>query len=128
MPPKTFVARKVKVPHSTTTKWFKSFHSGCKNFDDQVRSGRTKTVISEAIFQAIEVNLISSTWRVSGEFGISQFSAVSHLHDLGKGIWSGWIASHITKILQNLLLTQVQLESLPLKGILKANLVEMLLV
>ena len=32
---------KSTVDHSTVTRWFNKFHSGCKNFDDQARSGKT---------------------------------------------------------------------------------------
>ena len=46
--------------------WFKKICSGCKNLNNQVRSGRPKTVDS-----AIEVNLVSNTQRESGELGIS---------------------------------------------------------
>ena len=36
------VKRKVAVDHSIVSKKFKTFHSGCKMFDDQARSGRLK--------------------------------------------------------------------------------------
>ena len=41
--------------------WFDSHkvHSSCKNLNDQVRSGRPKTMDSEALFKAIEANLAS---------------------------------------------------------------------
>ena len=60
------------VDFDTVYRWFKKFCLGCKNFNDQVRSGRSKTVDSKVR----EANLGSSIQRVSGEFGISQFSAV----------------------------------------------------
>ena len=44
------------VDHSTVTRWFKKFYLGCKNYDDQGRSGRIKTMDSEALPQAIEAN------------------------------------------------------------------------
>ena len=34
------------VDHSTVTRWFKKFHSGCKNLDDQARSDRPKIMDS----------------------------------------------------------------------------------
>ena len=37
------------------------FRLGCKNLNNQTRSGRSKTVDSEAVFQAIEANQVSST-------------------------------------------------------------------
>ena len=54
-----------------TTWWFKKFRSCCKNLDDQAKSGRPKTVEFEVGVYAIEVNLVSCTGRISGEFGIS---------------------------------------------------------
>ena len=68
------------IDHSTVTRWFVKFHSGCKNFDYQVRSGWPKTLDFEAVLQAIEVNLICSTQRVS----ISQSRVVCHFHNFGK--------------------------------------------
>ena len=56
---------------------------------------------SKAVFQAKEVNPVSSTWRVSGEFGISHSSVVHHLHDLGKSIWSCQILLHVTIVSLN---------------------------
>ena len=57
------------VDHITVIK----FHLGCKNLNDRARSGKPKTVDSEAVFQAIEANLRSifqrSIMRVSGELG-----------------------------------------------------------
>ena len=44
------------VDHNAETWWFKKFHLGCKILDDQVRSGGPKTVVSEAVLRAIEVN------------------------------------------------------------------------
>ena len=63
--PKIFVLPKGKsaVNHSTETRWFKKFCSGCKNLDDEARSGRPKTMNSEAILQTIEANTASSTQR-----------------------------------------------------------------
>ena len=55
------------------------------------------------MLQAIEANLASSTWRVSGELG----SVVYHLNNFGKSLRSRQIVPHITKILQNFWLTLV---------------------
>ena len=49
------------VDPSSVTRWFKIFHSGCKKFDDQARSGSPKTRDSKAVLQPIKVNLVSST-------------------------------------------------------------------
>ena len=43
------------------------------------RSGRIKTLDSIELLQA---NVASSTWRVSGELGISQSNVVHHIYDL----------------------------------------------
>ena len=77
------------------------FHSGCKNFDNQPRSGNPQTEDSEAVLQAIETNPVSSIWRVSGVVGIPQLTVVHHLHDRGKSFWSSRIEPYVTKILQN---------------------------
>ena len=55
--------------YSTVSKWFKNFCSNCKSLNDQAKSDRSKTVDYEALFQASEANLVSST---RGELGISQ--------------------------------------------------------
>ena len=68
------------VDHTTLTRWFKKFLSDQKNFDNQAKSGRPKTMDSEAI----RANQINFTWRVLGELIISQSSVVCHLHDLNK--------------------------------------------
>ena len=41
------------IDYSTVTRWVKKFCSGCKNLDNQTRSGRLKTEDSEAMLQAI---------------------------------------------------------------------------
>ena len=57
--------------NTDVSRWFKKIFSGCKNLDDQAQSGRPKSVDSESVPQAIEVNPASSTERVSDEVGIS---------------------------------------------------------
>ena len=52
-------------------KGFKKFGLGSKHLNDHVQSNRLKTMDSETVLQAIEVNLMCTTWRVSGEFGVS---------------------------------------------------------
>ena len=84
------------IDHSTITRGFKEFCLGCKNIVNQVRSGRPKTVDSEATFSVIENDPVSCTQRVSGELSISQSNMDHHLHHLGKSI-----LPRITKILQN---------------------------
>ena len=71
---------------SIASRSFKKFLSGCKNLNDQTRSGRPKTVNSEAI--AIEANLASCTWDISSKLGISYnpSSVIHHLHDHDKNI------------------------------------------
>ena len=67
------------VDHSTVTRWFKINCSGC-NFGNLSRSGKSKNVDSEVMLQAIEVNLVSSPWRVSGELSMSQSYVVCHFY------------------------------------------------
>ena len=52
-------------------RWFKEFCSGCKNLNNQARSGKFKTVDSEAVLQAIEANLPSRSRKVLSKFRIS---------------------------------------------------------
>ena len=77
------------VAYSTVTRRFKKFCSGCKKFDDQARSGRSRTMDSDTI----EANVESSNQRVSGEISISQSSVICHLHDLGKIILLNCVSS-----------------------------------
>ena len=49
------------VDHCTVTRWLKKFCLGCKNLDNQVRSGRSKTVYFKAMLKAIEANSVSLT-------------------------------------------------------------------
>ena len=93
------VRHKNEVDHSTVTRWLKKFRSGCKNLDNQMRSGRSKCVDSEIVLQAIEANLASSTQTVWGELCISYSSVVHHFYDLG--IQSCRIVHHVTKMLKN---------------------------
>ena len=74
---------KDEINQSTVTKRPKKFRSGCKNLDEQARSGRSKKWILRP-FRAIETNEASSTRKISGELSISQFSMVRHLHELGQ--------------------------------------------
>ena len=60
------------VDHSTVMKWFQKFCSDCKNQNNLARTDRPKTLDLETLLQATEVNLASSTQRVSGEPGIFQ--------------------------------------------------------
>ena len=108
------------VDHNTVTRCFKKFCSDCKNLNNKIRSGKTKTMDSEDIFQARKANQVSSTQRVSGKLGISQSNMVCHHHSLSKSIklcfmlpkycknfWLTLVVPHVTKILQNLWLTLV---------------------
>ena len=60
---------------------FKKFQLG---YNNQARLDRPESVNSEAMIQVREANSVSSTWRVSSEFSISQSSMVYHLHNLNK--------------------------------------------
>ena len=92
---------------------FKKFCSGCKNFSDQAKWRRVKSINFKAVLQTIEANLVSSTWRVSGKLSISPSNWVHHPHNLGKCTKSCWIVPHITKIVQNFWLTQVNNRTSP---------------
>ena len=48
----------------------------------------------EIVLQAIEAILVSSTLRLSGEYGISQSSVVDHLHRFSKNIQNCLIVPH----------------------------------
>ena len=61
------------VDFSAATKWFMKFRSGCKNLDDQVISGRSRTTDFGAGFQNEDRNPVSRTRRVSVEFSILAF-------------------------------------------------------
>ena len=62
------------VDHSTVTKWFKKFHSGCKSLINQASSSRIQSMNSMTVLKTIEANPVSSTWRLSAEFKITQSS------------------------------------------------------
>ena len=66
-----FVKREGTVDHSIVTRLLKKFHLGFKNFNDQAKSARPKTVDSEAVLYAMEENQASCIRRVSVEIGIS---------------------------------------------------------
>ena len=69
------------VDHGTITRWFKKFYSGYKY---QTRSCKPKSMDSKAMYQLLGENLVSNTWRVSGDLGIS----LSSVHKIGKIILS----------------------------------------
>ena len=66
MQPKIFIVQKGEkvVDHSTVTRWFKKCPSDYKNCENLARSSKPKTLDSEAVLQAIEVNPGSCTRRV----------------------------------------------------------------
>ena len=45
------------VGHSKATRWLKKFLLGCMNLDDQLKLGSSQTADSEAVLQAIEVDM-----------------------------------------------------------------------
>ena len=47
------------IDHDTVTRVFKKFYSGCKDLDDQAKSGMPNSVASEVMLKAIEANLVS---------------------------------------------------------------------
>ena len=58
-------------------RWFQKTCLGCKDFYNQVRLGRPKTMDSDAVLQAIEANLASISWKLSGKFSISKSNVIS---------------------------------------------------
>ena len=85
--PKTFVVRKGEgiVDPRRVTRWLKKFHACCRKLNNRAMSGRPKTVDSKALLYVVDVNLVSSTQRVSGELNISQSSVVDdHQTRLGR--------------------------------------------
>ena len=99
------VKGKSTIDHSTVTRWFKRFCSESKSLNNLAKTGKPKIVDLEATFQVIDANQVSSTWRVSGELGISHFNLVHLLPELGKNIRSCRIVPHVTQISLNFLLT-----------------------
>ena len=51
------------IDHSTVTRWFKRFYSGCKDLNHQIRLSRPKSMDSVAMFQAIKTNSTESIRR-----------------------------------------------------------------
>ena len=90
------------VNHNAITRWFKKFCLVCKNLDGQAKLGRPKTRDSEAVLQAMELNLVSSIQSIANKLGISQSCVVCHFHNLNKRIWNCQFVSDFTKILQRL--------------------------
>ena len=81
------------VDHSTVTRGFKKFRLGCKNFDDQGKSGWPKSIDSEAVLK-------SGQWRserIRRAWHHIVHCCSSHFHDLSKRIQSCQI---VQKILQ----------------------------
>ena len=100
------------VDHCTVSRWLKKFCSGCKNLNNLARSGKPKSMDSNAMLQVIAANPQSSTQRVSGEFNISQFIVVHFFHDSCKSISCWQIELWAMKILQSFWFTQVLSNSL----------------
>jgi len=82
------------VSPRTARKWFKRFNEGRTSIEDDARSGRPKAVDSDALRQAVEANPGTSTRRLSDDLGISQSSAVRHLHRIGKVLKSCRVVPH----------------------------------
>ena len=66
-----YMKGEVAVDYNAVTRWLKKLHSGYKNLNNQTRSGRSKIMAFKAMLQVVKANLVSGTYRVSGEFGIS---------------------------------------------------------
>ena len=64
-PTKKFIVQKVKEELITVSRQLKKSCLSCKNPNNQAMLHRSKTVDSVAVLQAIEANLLSSTYQVS---------------------------------------------------------------
>ena len=84
------------VDHGTVTKWFKKFHLGCKNLDNQARSDKSKTVNSEAVPRAMKVNPVSRTHRVSNlAYDSSVWFITFTMSAKASSMLVGWVLWHI---------------------------------
>ena len=81
-------------------KLFKKSYAGYKTLNNQAKSSRLKIMDSKATFQAIELNLASSTQK---SIRWARYLAVvfHYLHNLSKSIQGCLIMCHITKLWQN---------------------------
>ena len=98
---------KAQLIMTTVNRCLEKFPSGCKNLHDKEKSGRRKTVDSQAVLLAIKTNPVSSTQRTLGELIISQPSVV---YDPGIIIRTCRIVPHVIKLLRNFRLILVVLE------------------
>ena len=89
----------VKGQSITVTRWFKKFHSGCKNLNNQAKLGQFKSMDSDTMLQAIKANPASSTRRITGKLCISQSSVVHHFHNFSKNILNCQNVFQVIKIL-----------------------------
>jgi len=64
-------------------KWFKKFNEGNTDLRDEPRSAHSITVNTEAIHDAIEANLSTSTKRLLTELDNPQTSVIRHLNTIG---------------------------------------------
>ena len=58
------------VDHHIVTKLLKKFGPGCKNLDDQVKSGKLKNVNSKTVFAAMIADPVIDIRQESGELAI----------------------------------------------------------
>ena len=77
---------KGEVDHRTNSRWFKKFHTDCKELDNQARSDCPKAGDPEAVLQTVDPAI--NNQRVSGDLGISQSNVAHQLYLPGKGIWN----------------------------------------
>ena len=82
------------VDHSMVTRWFKKFHSGCKNLDNQTSSDRPKIVVFVAVLQIINANPAKSRKYQASSASYSPGRFITFT-TLVKAIF--WIVPHINK-------------------------------
>ena len=68
----------IAIDHSIVHRWFKKFHTDCKDLNNRSRSGRPKTVDSKVMLQAMAVNPVNIIGRACGLLNILQSNVVHH--------------------------------------------------
>ncbi|OPJ90575.1 hypothetical protein AV530_007025 [Patagioenas fasciata monilis] len=64
--------------------WFKKFHKGDKNLEDEERSGRLSEVDNHQLRAIIEANPLATTQEVAEELNVDHSRVIWHLKLIGK--------------------------------------------
>ena len=65
---------------SLVTRWLKNFSSGCKNINDQAKTGRVKTMNSEVVLQDVEANLVNLAFPNSSVVCVKELNKRKNLY------------------------------------------------